>query len=110
MSPIELSVVIISSVLVTLLLLSFLNDLMLVKKSANDERDLVNVLLIYSNGVSNGVNFSVNYKPLRDGFLEVTASEVFLNNKSRSNPGISLVNCSYDVMLINGSGVFCLKN
>lgn len=110
MNPIELSVVIIGGVLITLLLLSFLNDLMLIKSGVSDEHDLVNILAIYDNGVNSGVNFSINYKPSRSGFLEVTSSEVFLNSRVKSNPGFSAVNCSYDLVLINGSGVFCLRS
>ena len=110
MNPIELSVVIIGGVLVTILLLSFLNDLMLIKSGVGDEHDLVNILAIYDNGVNSGVNFSVSYKLSRAGFLNVTSSEVFLNGLAKVNPGFSAVNCSYDLVLINGSGVFCLRS
>ncbi len=110
MNPFEMMIIALSGVLIVILLKNFLFELMTNKDAENDRIDLMNIIDIYKEGMWLNASFNVSYKPSRSGFLNITQGAISLNNVSATNPGISPVNCSYDLLVITNGGIKCLKN
>ena len=109
MNPLEGFIIVFSGILLVVLLSLFINDVRNLGTVVSDRQDLINVINIYNRGVYINASFSIIYTPLRAGFINITPDFIYLNNASAGNPGMNLVSCGYDKLIISEEGVSCLK-
>jgi len=109
-NPLEVFILAFSGVLVLTLVSNFVTELTITRVAVNDEVDLINVVNIYERGYILNASFNTTYNPSRNGTLIITSELIMLNNATKPNNGLSLINCDYDILIIRESGLSCLKH
>jgi hypothetical protein len=106
-NPLEAFVLSLSGILVVLLLTSMFTILNNGLSANTDEQDLNNILIIHARGINTGALFNASYEPGHNGTLVISETSISLNNASRSNPGLAIIECDYNSLIISNGGVEC---